>query len=350
MKIHDVIRTRRQALGLTQEGLADRLGVSAPAVNKWERGVNYPDITLLPALARTLGVDLNTLLSFQEDMSREEMGLFINQLSRTAQEAGCAAAFALAKEKLREFPNNDQLAYGVAGILEAVLTLYPEETAEEQWKEEIDALYGRALRSKDPKVREWAAYTIAAHCIAQGELERGESLLEELSDTHREKQILTASLREKQGRQEEAWALLEGELFNRSLGLQAVIVQMTELAWKEGEKEQARSLAETATAVGRALDLTDFVVLSAPLQLALREQNAPLALDLLEKLLHSMAEPWKLQTSPLYRHLPIKRGGENQGLLLQPLLHQMETDPETAFLRNLPEYQALVERFQSVQP
>ena len=55
MKIHDVIRTRRQTMGLTQEGLADRLGVSAPAVNKWEKGLNYPDITLLPSLARTLG-------------------------------------------------------------------------------------------------------------------------------------------------------------------------------------------------------------------------------------------------------------------------------------------------------
>ena len=36
MKIHEIIRTRRQALGLTQEALAEKVGVSAPAVNKWE--------------------------------------------------------------------------------------------------------------------------------------------------------------------------------------------------------------------------------------------------------------------------------------------------------------------------
>ena len=59
---------------MTQEQLAQRLGVSAPAVNKWEKALNYPDITLLPALARTLGVDLNTLLSFQEDLTEEEIG------------------------------------------------------------------------------------------------------------------------------------------------------------------------------------------------------------------------------------------------------------------------------------
>ena len=66
MQIHEIIRTRRTALGLTQEQLAGKLGVSAPAVNKWERGNSYPDITLLPVLARTLRVDLNTLLSFHD--------------------------------------------------------------------------------------------------------------------------------------------------------------------------------------------------------------------------------------------------------------------------------------------
>ena len=84
MKLNEVIRTRRQALGLTQEQLAQKLGVSAPAVNKWERNLNYPDVTLLPALARTLGVDLNTLLSFQEDLTDQEIGLFLNQLYERA--------------------------------------------------------------------------------------------------------------------------------------------------------------------------------------------------------------------------------------------------------------------------
>ena len=92
MKLNEVIRTRRQALGLTQEQLAQKLGVSAPAVNKWERNLNYPDVTLLPALARTLGVDLNTLLSFQEDLTDQEIGLFLNQLYEASQRDGCGAA------------------------------------------------------------------------------------------------------------------------------------------------------------------------------------------------------------------------------------------------------------------
>ena len=50
--------------GLTQEQVATALGVSAPAVSKWERGESFPEIPLLPALARLLGTDLNGLLSF----------------------------------------------------------------------------------------------------------------------------------------------------------------------------------------------------------------------------------------------------------------------------------------------
>ncbi len=40
MKINEVIREKRKELFLTQEQIAERLGVSTPAVNKWEKGVS----------------------------------------------------------------------------------------------------------------------------------------------------------------------------------------------------------------------------------------------------------------------------------------------------------------------
>lgn len=40
MRINEIIREKRRALGLTQEQAAGRLGVTASAVNKWERGVS----------------------------------------------------------------------------------------------------------------------------------------------------------------------------------------------------------------------------------------------------------------------------------------------------------------------
>ena len=52
----------RKEKGLTQEQLAEKVGVSAQAVSKWENDVSCPDITLLPLLADILGVSVDELL------------------------------------------------------------------------------------------------------------------------------------------------------------------------------------------------------------------------------------------------------------------------------------------------
>ena len=69
-------------LGLTQEEMADRLGVTTPAVNKWEKDHTQPDISLLAPIARLLGITTDTLLSFQEDLTDEEIGRIIKELDR----------------------------------------------------------------------------------------------------------------------------------------------------------------------------------------------------------------------------------------------------------------------------
>ncbi|NLV99324.1 MAG: helix-turn-helix transcriptional regulator [Clostridiaceae bacterium] len=62
MSIGKKIANLRKEQGLTQSELAEKLGVSAQAVSKWENDVAYPDITLLPALAEELNTTIDLLL------------------------------------------------------------------------------------------------------------------------------------------------------------------------------------------------------------------------------------------------------------------------------------------------
>lgn len=57
------IRRLREERGLTQATLAERLGVSAKAVSKWETAKGLPDITLIRPLAQALGVSVEELMS-----------------------------------------------------------------------------------------------------------------------------------------------------------------------------------------------------------------------------------------------------------------------------------------------
>ena len=57
------IAARRKELGMTQEDLAVKLGVSSQAVSKWENDVSCPDISLLPTLVKVLDMTTDELLS-----------------------------------------------------------------------------------------------------------------------------------------------------------------------------------------------------------------------------------------------------------------------------------------------
>lgn len=61
MTFSEIIVKYRRELGLTQEGLAQKLGVTNQAVSKWESGQSCPDITLLPALADLFGITIDAI-------------------------------------------------------------------------------------------------------------------------------------------------------------------------------------------------------------------------------------------------------------------------------------------------
>ena len=61
------IAALRREKGLKQDELAEKLGVSAQAVSKWENDQTCPDISLLPSLAKILGVTVDELLSGKQE-------------------------------------------------------------------------------------------------------------------------------------------------------------------------------------------------------------------------------------------------------------------------------------------
>lgn len=109
LKIGENVRKYRRDMGLSQETLAERLGVSFQAVSKWERNETYPDVTLLPAIAGFFHITVDRLLGTEEIREAEEIKEIVakccehdahyewGQLTRTI-EAG-----------LKRFPNNFEL-------------------------------------------------------------------------------------------------------------------------------------------------------------------------------------------------------------------------------------------------
>lgn len=85
-----LIAERRKQLNMTQKELAQKLHVSAQAVSKWERGLSFPDVSLLEPLAQQLDLTVSEVLSGswdvtpQEELIRDSLRLSISQLGTKA--------------------------------------------------------------------------------------------------------------------------------------------------------------------------------------------------------------------------------------------------------------------------
>ena len=104
--IKDKLRTLRQQKNVTQETLANHLGITPQSVGKWERGEGFPDITLLPKLALYFDVTVDELLCVDKARIDEVIEGYVAE-SKVYKHAGeNAKNLALWEKAYAKFPND----------------------------------------------------------------------------------------------------------------------------------------------------------------------------------------------------------------------------------------------------
>lgn len=73
LNLGPVILQKRKTKGITQQQLADFVGVSKASVSKWETGQSYPDITLLPVIAAYFNVSIDTLMAYSSQLTTKQI-------------------------------------------------------------------------------------------------------------------------------------------------------------------------------------------------------------------------------------------------------------------------------------
>ena len=319
MKIHQIIRERRLAKHLTQEQVAHYLGVTAPAVNKWEKAISYPDITVLPALARLLDTDLNTLLSFQDDLTEQEVALFLNQVSDVIEQNGFAAGYDLAVSKLREFPTCDQLVCSLAMLLDGALTIKdPKDGRLEEYRSAILSLYRRAASSSKAPIREQALSRLIADALERQDYAGAQALLDSVSDPSPvDKRQIQANIFIAQGELPRAAKTMEEKLLSANNEIHAALMTLMEIAIKENRLDDADSIAKVDKQAAEIFDLWEYNRYVAQFQLYSACGNRAGCLKLLVPMLRSLTKKWDINRSPLYRHIKTKEVDASFGPMLQ---------------------------------
>ena len=116
MQINEIIRKYRKEKNMTQEDMANRLGVTAPAVNKWESGASTPDISLLAPIARLLHISLDELLSFNENLTDMEVSNIVNEIYGMFATQPVDTVYEKIVSIVREYPNAENLILSLATL------------------------------------------------------------------------------------------------------------------------------------------------------------------------------------------------------------------------------------------
>ena len=121
IKLGDQMKELRLRDGRTQEELARALGVTAQAVSRWEKGVCYPDMEIIPSIANYFGVSIDELFGYHGERTKkiEALSERIKELNRQNNGVDICVdeCIRLAREGLVEFPGNERLMLCLASVL-----------------------------------------------------------------------------------------------------------------------------------------------------------------------------------------------------------------------------------------
>ena len=184
IKLGITIRKLRKKKGLTQEQLAALLGISAPAISKWETNHSYPDISLLCPLARALDTTVDTLLQYEETLSNEEIIEKVNHIVETALQSGYEIAEQMLLKLLHQYPNSICLKFNCCAVFDIFQVFFPsvEEETKKSWTIRKKQLLEEFRTSKEPSYWQTATLQLSTLLISEGDLETGEQLLLELPE------------------------------------------------------------------------------------------------------------------------------------------------------------------------
>ena len=182
LRLGEKIRTLRKSRNISQEVLANYLGVSFQAVSKWEKGETLPDVTLIPAIACFFEVSTDELFDFNRLETEQKVLKLCGEIAEWRNDRPEEAEKAY-RDLLRQYPGNDII---MANLLYVLQNLNKHEETISMCKTVMES-------TKYDDVRYDAARIMAETYKAMGEYalcKDAIDLIPEFFFTHREEKAL----------------------------------------------------------------------------------------------------------------------------------------------------------------
>ena len=232
MNIGTKIKELRKQRGITQEQLANSIGISFQAVSKWENNLALPDISLAPILASYFSVSMDELFDFHLTELEQKVDAICKE-AYPYRESDPPKSRAILEEGLKQYPDNDILLNNLLYVVN--YTENPDETIA------IASKLSEATRESDVK---YDALRFLAYAYkAKGDIDSAKAALDQIPEIYFTKLTEIAYLLE--GKEK-----FEAAEKQKWISFENLLQMMQKLAeCYETEGNVAKAIAETEAAL-----------------------------------------------------------------------------------------------------
>ena len=341
LKIGKRIQDLRKQKGLTQEQVAAALNISAAAVSKWETDTTYPDITILNPLARLLGVSVDVLLDFQEQMTEEECMKRMEKADTLFSTRNWEEGQQYCEELLKEFPTDLFLKFRVASTYMQYAGASLQEEILKQQMERSITLFEESTASENAEISETAWYVLSGlYCMPQPDFDA---------------RSMKSSILYQMGKLEESEKLTQRCLYEEIRNAGLSLVSLAKIAGEESEYEKAFRFLDAAQELETLFEETrlggvNVMVSQMKLGILVKQGKKDQALSELKHLVMgylNIVQGRKTETPIYFDKLEWNEStSPKRGYLLENLLWLLETEDVYAELRAEDVYREMVEKIQ----
>ena len=171
IKLAENIKSLRKSHSLTQEQLAETLGVTVGAVYKWEAGLSTPEIKLIMEIADLFEVSVDVLLGYEQ--SKGSIDARIENIKKYMLEKNFKEAELEAQKALKKYPNNFAVVYSSAYMYQLKFMEEKNENAMEQSNELFHQAISLLYQNTEKSINEASILNrIAENYLFGGKIEK----------------------------------------------------------------------------------------------------------------------------------------------------------------------------------
>ncbi len=145
IKIGTKLRLLRRQNDVTQDMLAEHLGVTPQAVSRWESGVCYPDMNSLPLIADYFSVSMDDLLCYTNARKEQKVEEYLEEAERLLDRERLTEAMEVLRTALAEIPSSYRLQIEMAEVLSLYAEALMEKGDNHQIREAVNAALDEAV-------------------------------------------------------------------------------------------------------------------------------------------------------------------------------------------------------------